>query len=762
MLNRQHTPCRPWPMLGLSLGLGTGAALAQSPAAPAASPSVEIVGTAPLAGLGVDRDRLPYASVLLRRETLETAHGESLTDLLARRVSGMQTSEIQGSPLQADLTFRGQRASGLLGASQGLSVYLDGVRINEAFGDVVNWDLVPEFALQSLTVTPGANPAFGLNTLGGAVALTTRSGETAPGLSTELGWGSHSRRRASLGLGQQHGDGWHSWVGATAFGEQGWRDHSPGEQALLMAKLGRRAEAARGLSWELSALAGQSTLVGNGLVPLATLDEDGGQTPDLLAHSRSAVFSHPDRTRNRLGQLALNLSWQPDAASRAQALAYVRSTRRNTVNGDVADDSSDPDENAALNTTATRQTAWGLAASLARRQGEHQWQLGASVDASRVRYRQLEQEGAFDAGRGVIAGDEEAELSAAVQGRSLAFGLYATDTWRLAAATHATATLRFNRASVRNQLDTVDDDSGLLEVKPTEQFSYRSWNPALGLVQQLGGGLTLFGNWARNARVPTVIELGCADPAEPCRLPAGLQSDPYLKQVRSTSLEAGLRWRPAPQQRLELSLYRNNNHDDILFGSVSATGQLGYFQNFSRTRHQGLDASWEARLGAWQLSAGYSHLQATYQAHGTLRMGERNVQIQPGTRIAGLPRHSARLALDWRLAPGWSLGAEAQLLSSRTVQGNEDGLLEDDADEVHRLRIAGYGLLHLRASWQPRPGLELSLRLANAGNRRHASHGALAETVFDARGAYTGSEREALFVAPGTPRTLWAGLSAQF
>ncbi len=745
--------------------LATNAAWAQANVL--AAQQVEVIGTAPLAGLGVDRSLLPYASQTLRRSAIDQAQADTMTDLLARRLSGMQVNDIQGSPFQADLTYRGHRASGLLGASQGLSVYLDGVRINEAFGDVVNWDMVPEFALQSLTVLPGANPSFGLNTLGGAIVLQTLDGRSATGMRAELGFGSHGRRRADVALGQRHADGWHSWVGGTVFQEHGWRDHSPGRQALVLAKLGRNLG---DLDWSLAVLGGRATLVGNGLLPAVTLD-DGQRMPDLYATSRRAVFSHPDRTRNTVGQATFNASRQASADSRWQALAYLRNSRRDTVNGDGAEQigPTEPDINAALNTTATRQTAWGLGLSLAQRRGAHQWQLGAAIDASRVRYRQLEQEGRFDASRGVLAGDEAAELSASVTGQSSHLGLYATDTWRLAAGTHLTATLRWNRSRVSNKLSTVDDDSGVLEVKPREAFTYTSLNPAIGLAQQLGGGLGVFANLARNTRVPTVIELGCADPDEACRLPAGLQSDPYLKQVRATSLEAGLRWAPpadAWRQRLELALFRTDNRDDIVFGSVSATSQLGYFQNFRRTRHQGLDASWQAQLGPVAkpvtVTAAYSLLHATYAASGILRMGERNVAIRAGTRLAGLPRHSAKFGADWALAAGLSLGADVQIVSARGVRGNEDGLLEDGAADRQGLTIPGHGLLHLRLQWQAAPGLSLVLRLQNALNRRYETHGVLAQTVFDARGGYTGDEADALFVAPGAPRSVFMGLRLRF
>ncbi len=748
----------------LALAAATALAPATVQAQPAATAQVEVVGTSPLAGLGVDRNLLPYASQTVRRSALDHAQADTMTDHLARRMPGMQVNDIQGSPFQADLTFRGYRASGMLGAAQGLSVYLDGVRINEPFGDVINWDMVPEFALQSLTVLPGANPSFGLNTLGGAIVLETVDGRSAEGQRAELGVGSHGRQRADVGLGQRHADGWHSYVGGTVFREDGWRDHSPGRQALVLAKLGRSLGDS---DWSLGLLAGSATLVGNGLLPGVTLDDNGRRTPDLYAASRQAVYTHPDRTRNRLDQATFHFSQQLAAGGRLQALAYVRNSRRDTVNGDAAEaiDPAAPDLDAALNTTATRQTAWGLALSLAQRSGAHQWQVGASVDSSRVRYRQLEQEGRFDVSRGVLAGGEAAELSAAVTGSARHLGLYATDTWQLAAGTHLTSTLRANRSRVSNALTTVDDDSGVLEAKPTERFTYTSLNPAIGLTQQLisgAGGLALFANLARNTRVPTVIELGCADPAEPCRLPAGLQSDPYLKQVRATSLEAGLRWRPAPGQRLELALFRTDNRDDIVFGSVSTTSQLGYFQNFKRTRHQGLDAAWQVQAGPLAISAAYSLLQASYQASGILRMGGRNVAITPGTRMAGLPRHSAKLGADWVLGQGLSLGADVQLVSARGVQGNEDGLLADGATTAHRLSIPGQGLLHLRAQWQATPALTVLARVRNALDRRYESHGALAETVFDAQGRHTGDGHAALFVAPGAPRSLWLGLRLKF
>ncbi|HEU4459813.1 MAG TPA: TonB-dependent receptor [Methylibium sp.] len=751
---------------------GHGDAAAQAAANTAAGATqldrVEVIGVSPLPGQGIDRDLLPYSTQVIRRGQLDDAQGQTQVDYLNRRVPGVQINDIQGSPYQGDLTYRGFRASPLLGAGQGLSVFLDGVRINEPFGDVVNFDLVPEFAIGTISLVPGANPAFGLNSLGGALSYTTLDGRSARGVRAEVQAGSFGRRRVDASYGTSSDAGWHSFVAASGFREDGWRDASEGKLGQVFAKIGHDDGST---SWSLGVLGGRSKLVGNGLLPAYTID-DTELAPDLYVSRREAVYTFPDETENKLGQVAFNFQHALDANGSIAALVYVRRSTRDTLNGDEAEeepvDADDP--NAAFNTTGTRQTGYGAGLSYARKSGAHQWQVGASVDTAKVRYRQLEREGFFTPERGVIADEgEEAELSANVEGKTTSFGLFVTDTWSLTGQTHLTATARYNRSTVSNQLTTRDDDTDVLEAKPNERFTYNSVNPAIGLAHRLGASTrtpTLYANLARNTRVPTVIELGCADPEEPCRLPSGLQADPYLKQVKSTTVEAGARWPLAEGMRVNLALYRTDNRDDILFRSTSVTGQLGYFANFPKTRNQGLDAEFALTRGPLDLGVGYSFLQATYEADGVLRQGERNVTITPGTRIAGLPRHTLKLAGDWRIGAGFSVGADLQAVASRTVSGNEDGLLEDpedgEAPEARRLKIPGYTLVNLRAAWKATANVELFANVNNVFDKRYETFGALAETVFTPTGAYAGDEADALFVAPGAKRSFFVGARLKF
>ena len=771
----------------LALGRTAAAPVAEEmPEAPIAR--VEVVGVVPFADSGGDPRLLPYAVQTLDRDALRGAQGANLLEAMARRLHGVNRNEITGSPFQADLTYHGFRASPILGTGQGLSVYLDGVRVNEPFGDVVNWDMLPEAALKRVWLVSGSNPLYGLNTLGGAIALETRSGRTDPGFEGAFSVGAHGRRRADLAYGMRGPDGWHGFAAATLFDEDGWRAQSAGRLGNLFVKAGREG---RDTDWQLTLLGGRSRMLGNGLVPSYRLD-DGALEPGLYEADRRAVYTFPDRTRNRLLQGAVKLTQRLAQDRELTASAYARNSRRDTVGGDVGDayadyvedcaggfladgSPADPDDcgvtraqgaalhPASLNTTSTRQIGRGASIDLAQALGAHRFNVGAAWDRSRVDFAQYEQEAFFTSARGVVADpEEEREPASAVTGSARALGVYATATLALSSATHVTASARYNHARVANTLTTEDGP------RAPEAFTYKRLNPALG-VTHLRAGLTWFANLAQSNRVPTVIELGCADPDEPCRLPVGLQSDPYLKQVISRTVEAGLR-SGGERRGFNATLYRTVNRDDILFGRAGAS-RAGYFSNFARTRHQGLDLGAHGQWGAWRASADYSYLRATYDANGTLFTGARTVRVRPGTPIAGLPRHTLKLGLDWDLRPGLALGADMQAVSHAASQGNEDGLIADAADdgEVRRAdwSVRGHALLNLHASWQPAPRWELFARMSNVLDRRVESFGAIAVDMFPQGrllqphlGAV--EPAHARFVAPGAPRTLNAGVRYRF
>ena len=711
--------------------------------------AVEVVGTSPLPGLGIEKNKLPYDVQSVTSEQINNGQSLNLSEFMSRNLTGVNINDIQGSPFQADITYRGFRLSGILGSPQGLSVYLDGVRVNEPFGDVVNWDMIPEAAISNVTLVPGSNPVYGLNSLGGALAFTTKSGLTAPGTELKLSLGSWMRKRADVSYGEKSADGWHKFVATTAFHEDGWRKESEGQLGNVFAKIGRTQS---DVNWDLSFMHGRSNLIGNGLLPSYAYDDEGARTKGMYETNRRWGYTYTDRTKNELSMVNFNLQRILDGSTELATNAYVRYSTRNTVGGDAESTTE-----GVINQTRTRQTSYGTSVNLTKILDAHQITTGASLDASRVTYGAYQAADCeIDASRRV---DDCASASAqdvGVKGKSYALGLYASDTYSFTPATHLTAAARFNHARVSNTLTNYT--AGVGTEKPNETFSYNSLNPSLGLSHKLNERVDVFGNVGQSNRVPTVIELGCADATVGCRLPTGLQADPYLKQVIARTLEFGTRWKLSSDSGYTASIYRSDNTNDILFTATDQTG-LGYFSNFSKTRRQGLDLSAYTRIDQVDLRISYSYLQATYQDAGELFGGEREITIKRGDRIAGLPEHTIKLNADWRVAPKWLVGGTVIATSNLVSQGNEDGQSEEGPANA---KVDGYFLLNMHANYSVTKGLDYFARLNNVFDRRYETYGLMSDSLFNSAGVASSTVGASRFVAPGAPRAILVGLHYRF
>ena len=200
--------------------------------------NVEIVGTTPLPGGAIESNEIPSPVQVATHVDIEQSGSLNLSDFLSRRLNGVLVNEIQGNPFQADINYRGYTASPLLGTPQGLSVYLDGVRLNQPFGDVVSWDLIPRTAISEITLMPGSNPLFGLNTLGGALSVQTKDGSSQPGTTIELGGGSFGRATIDFEHGGANNKGLSWYLASNLFFEDGWRDDSSSNVRQFFGKLG--------------------------------------------------------------------------------------------------------------------------------------------------------------------------------------------------------------------------------------------------------------------------------------------------------------------------------------------------------------------------------------------------------------------------------------------------------------------------------------------------------------------------------------------
>ncbi len=283
---------------------------------------VDVVGVTPLPGAGVDRDRLAAAITVVDGGDLAARGAASIADALNERLGAVTLEGTTTNLFQPTLRFRGFTASPLLGLPQGIAVYQNGVRINEPFGDTVQFDLMPQFALDSVQLSAGSDPVYGLNALGGALALGLKNGFDNSGFAGEFSGGAFGRLTATAEYGAGNGP-WAFYAGATHFTEEGWRVESPSEVTQAFADVGYRDG---GVDAGISVTYADTFLTGNAPAPIELLEVD-----------RSAVFTFPDETHNRLGFVQGRANVAASDVWSVQVTGYYRDLDRRTLNGDEAE-----------------------------------------------------------------------------------------------------------------------------------------------------------------------------------------------------------------------------------------------------------------------------------------------------------------------------------------------------------------------------------------------------------------------------------------
>jgi outer membrane receptor protein involved in Fe transport len=261
-------------------------------------------------------------------------------------------------------------------------------------------------------------------------------------------------------------------------------------------------------------------------------------------------------------------------------------------------------------------------------------------------------------------------------------------------------------------------------------------------------------------RVPTAFELGCADPQNPCRVPTGLQDDPYLKPIISQTTEVGFRFNPNENTRITITGFHNLNKDDVAFVRAT-TGPAGYFKNIGNTLRRGIELAGRYKQPTWEVGASYTYLNATYRSAVELPSVDGSyddraqITTSKGTRIAGLPEYMFKLAGLYRLTPQWRFGGDIQLFGSQVVAGNEN--LTATSDASGKDKLAGYSILNLNTNYEISKGLNAFMRVNNVFDKRYASYASLGYDVFGASGSIGNPERT-VFYAPGAPRAVFGGV----
>ena len=754
--------------------------------------TIEVISTTPLQGIGLPLEQVPANVQTVKAKELEAQKSLSIADYINQNLTGVSVNDTQNNPYQPDVSFHGYSASPLLGTPQGLSIFVDGVRVNEPFGDVVNWDLIPSNSINGISLIPGSNPLFGLNTLGGALSVQTKSGRTNPGGAVEAYLGSWGRKAGSAEFGGVTKDGSIDYfISGNVFSEDGWRDFSPSDVGQLFGKVGWQNEKT---SLNLSFTGADNKLIGNGLAPKDFTDAQG----------RNSILTRPDLTENKLAFFNLNGSHFFNDNVQLSGNTYYRKAKTNALNGDGNDDfddeavdllgngdefvdpaelalanaeclaGNDADEfcSGALNRTKSNRKGYGFNAQLTFGQDlagmKNQFITGIGYDYGRTNFEQSTEYGLINATRGVDAlGFFSDEAPVDLKGVSKTWSLFATDTLSLNPLWHLTMSARYNHTKVENddRLNPIPDPDPALNTSLTSDQSYNRINPALGINYTPSKNLTAYVSYNEGSRAPTAIELGCANPAQPCRLPNAFAGDPPLDQVVAKTFEGGLRGKINPNIGWSFAAYRAQNFDDIQFISSSTTG-AGFFDNVGKTRRQGIDAALNGRLDKFTWALGYSYVKATYQSDFEIVSelnetvpGSEVQQVGKGDSIPGIPQHQLKLRAAYDVTPSWNIGTNIFAFSDQYSRGNENNQFNGDG-----AKVSGYMVMNLDTRYSfGNSGWQVFAKVNNIFDREYNNGGLLGEHRFDAStGAFTGNQVTPAFFAPGAPRAGWLGVRYEF
>jgi iron complex outermembrane recepter protein len=755
------------------------------------SPQTVTVTATALPGVSIDIDKIPGNVQILSAADLTREGSASLTTALDSNLSSVNINDDLDDPFQPDILYRGFEASPVLGTPQGLAVYQNGVRINEAFGDTVNWDLFPDVAIDRVELV-SSSPVYGLNALGGAISVGMKNGFTYDAADLELSGGPYGQHSAVGQFGASSG-AFAIYVAGSALDSNGWRQFSSDRMRNLYAVLSARSDLG---SLDLSYTRADNSMEGEGPAPVQE-----------LAVSRELVFTGPQSNLNSLSFLTLNGNLNVTDTWSLQTVIYYRNYGQSVSNGDTTNymgcaspagilcqpDGVTPLTNAAGQTLPDisdggtvpigetdfeRIQAWGRGATLQVADKDsilghdNQFTLGATVDYASTSFYTGAQIGVINAqllvlpsdltvntpenSPAAIANGDPAPVSVDSVNKSL--GAYLTDTFNLTSDVALTASGRYNISHI-NLVDQLGTD-----LNGDNRFVH--FNPAVGATFKVSPAMTAYGGMAQNTRTPTASEIECSNPLTPCLLPTNLAGDPpNLRQVVAHTAELGLRGKSildgaSGEVSWNLSVFRTLLHDDI-YGVATSVSQ-GFFQNIGDTRRQGVEAGLKYASASWAAYANYSFVQATFRSALTVPSPSNpyqdtlgDIQVEPGDRLPGIPEHRVKIGADYHLLPEWAVGATVNIVSSSYYVGDESNQLAP---------IPGHTVVGLHSTYRPVPHVEVFASINNLFDRKYATWGILSDPTgigapgIPPDGVTNGPGVDNRFLSPAAPLEIFAGL----
>ena len=716
-------------------------------------------------------------------------------EVLQQTVPGVILEDVQGNVFQRNLQFRGFESSPVNGVPQGIAVYQNGVRINESFGDIVNYDFLPDNAINGMTLI-GANPVFGLNALGGALTIFMRDGFNYEGAELDVRGGSFGRYQGALTVGGNSGS-WGSFLALEGIHDNGYRDFSASRIRRMYTDLGAKGD---GSEFHLN-FTGAANFVGvTAAAPVQLLDLGWSNT-----------FTSPQTTKNQVAMISGNGSVEVSPTWSLQGVGYYRWFKQSHVDGNISEaeecdgdpsilclegddligvgpgvnpDGTIPsditDPIGSLDNTSQLANSFGFAGQAVNKDYlfgfKNQFLIGASYDHGNVSYGAASTLGGFAPKFVVNSLGIELIGPGEVSPRDLAtindyYGIYFTNTTDLTTDLAFTVGGRYNYARVQ-----IIDDTGTAPQLNGDN-TFQRFNPLVGATYLLHPGLTLYASYAEANRAPTPAELACSDPNFPCLLESFLTADPPLDQVVSHTWELGLRGQLAGynNQRLEWSagLFHALNTNDIITIADQVSGR-GYFDNVGDTLRQGVEIGARYTDDRWMIYANYALVHATFQSSFVMpspnnpvafECGDDDdeelmcIQVNKGDRIPGIPLSRFKTGFDYLITPQWRFGADLVAASSQYFTGDESN---------ENAPLAGYAKVDLHTFYDVTENIQVYGLVYNLFNSRYGLFG----NFFNLEAANEASEANPATgddfftnprtITPAPPITAYAGVKVRY
>ena len=785
------------PLIGL-FALMSAPALAQTATPMLQLQEVNVVATTPGLGGQIEADKIPALVQTVGAEQFAHTNSPSVTDALQQYIAGAVAIDVNGNDFSQEFFYRGFVASPVQGTPQGLAVYQDGVRINEAFGDTVNFDLIPPQAIYRADVFTN-NPIFGLNALGGAINLQMKNGFLWQGFEAQAMGGSYGRIDGMFQYGMQK-DNWGLYISGDALHDDGWRYSSPSSLVRIFGDLGYRTPDAE-LHLVVSGATNNLGVVGS--TPIELLDQDW-----------RSIFTSPQTSLNEMGSIAFNAKVDVSPTWTVQGNLYYRHFFQYHQDGNDASlaDCSSPAAVAAgssgiagqLCDTSNGSTIINQQGSIVASNGaapfpygtidyswihtnsvgstlqatnkdkildhENQITFGASIDQSWLTYSATTTLGCINSslvvvncsipGSGEIIQDQNNQdyVQTYLSGTTTYVGGFALDTFNITKALALTAGARFNYAIIATQ-----DQSGMdPELNATNVF--QRINPVVGLAYKITPNVTAYAGYSEANRAPTPLELDCSSSTRPCILASSLISDPPLAQVVSHTVEGGLRGNLGTPNDGKIDwkagYFRTQNSNDIIQLASVILG-TGYFTNVPETLRQGVEASATYKMGPLEAYANYSYVDATYQFSGMLSSpynpyanAAGNIFVAPGDHIPGIPQNQAKFGVEYAFTPQFKASVDVMIIGSQYYIG-------DDLNQNPQL--PAYWVANLHGSYQVANNVQIFGVVNNLFNNHYATYGTFFNLGTDSQLATaTNFTTDPRTITPAQPLAVYGGIKVTF